>query len=425
MINKIKNITKNEEKKRIVSNFFSLSVLQGFNYLLPLLTLPYLLRVIGTEYYGFLAFATATIVFFNNITEYGFNLTATREISIHRDNKSKVVEIFSSVMTVKFLLMILSFFSLTILVFSFEKFSKAWLIYFLTFGTVIGRMLFPIWFFQGMERMRYITYLNILSRTIFTMTVFIFVQNKEDFYIVPILSSFGLIIAGVWSLVLIKKEFKIIFQFQSIKTIKDYFRDGWHTFTSQFGINLYRNTNVFILGLLANETIVAYYSIAEKLLNVIQGLQQPLGQALFPFLSKKYSLVSKKKAFFLIFNYSKYIFGVYVVITAVVYLLSKLIIELLVGSLDVNALINFRIIIVVVIIGGLNYYFGVLGLITMNLKKEFSNAVMITGIFNLLICSVFVSFFQDIGASIALVLSESLLLFLILKKFLMLKKGNF
>lgn len=288
MLNKIKSLTNTEDKKRLISNFFSLSVLQGANYILPLITLPYLVRVLGLEYFGLLAFATATIAYLQIVTDYGFNLTATREISIHRDDKAKVIEIFSSVMTIKVILMFVSFLLLAILVFSFDKFSKDWLVYFLTFGTVVGQVLFPIWFFQGMEQMKYITYLNILSKVIFTIAIFLFVQEQSDFYLVPLLTSIGFLVAGIWSLYLVKKEFGVWFELQTIDTIKHHLIEGWHVFVSRIYVNLYIGTNTILLGIFTNNTITGYYAIAEKIILAIGGIFEPFNQTIFPYLAKVY-----------------------------------------------------------------------------------------------------------------------------------------
>ena len=92
LINKLKNIANTEDKKRLLSNFFSLSILQTFTYILPLLTLPYLVRVLGAEKFGLVVFAQAFIMFFNILVDYGFNLSATREISVNRENKENKLE---------------------------------------------------------------------------------------------------------------------------------------------------------------------------------------------------------------------------------------------------------------------------------------------------------------------------------------------
>ncbi len=286
MIKRIKSLTNTEDKKRLISNFFSLVVLQGANYILPLITLPYLVRVLGVEYFGLLAFATATVMYFQILTDYGFNLTATREISIHRDNKAKVIEIFSSVMTIKVILMFVSFLLLCLLVFSFDKFAKDWLVYLLAFGTVIGQVLFPVWFFQGMERMKYITYLNILSKVIFTVAIFVFVQEQSDFYLVPLLTSIGFLVAGIWSLYLVKKEFGVGFELQNIDTIKHHLIEGWHIFVTTLSGNLYGQGNIIILGFFTTPTIVGYYSLAQKLVSVIINIFQVFTQTLMPYFSK-------------------------------------------------------------------------------------------------------------------------------------------
>ena len=126
----IKNFANTKDKKRLLSNFFSLSSLQVASYIFPLITLPYLVRVLGPSKYGLVAFAQAFIGYFQILTNYGFGLSATREISIHRDNEEKVAEIFSSVLTIQLLLALISFIIMFAIVFIFKKFSKDWLLYF-------------------------------------------------------------------------------------------------------------------------------------------------------------------------------------------------------------------------------------------------------------------------------------------------------
>ena len=421
MINKIKNIANTEDKKRLLSNFVSLSVLQGANYILPLITLPYLVRVLGVEYFGLLAFATTTVMYFQILTDYGFNLTATREISIHRDDKEKVIEIFSSVMTIKVILMFVSFFLLSILVFSFEKFSKDALVYFLTFGTVVGQVLFPVWFFQGMERMKYITYLNILSKVIFTIAIFVFVQEQSDFYLVPLLTSIGFLVAGIWSLYLIKKEFGVGFEVQTIDTIKHHLVEGWDIFVSMVFSSMYRSSNIIILGLLTNNTIVGYYSIAEKVVKTLQSLQDVVGNTLFPYLSKKFS-ITNKSFFDLNKRFFKFIFLIYFSLSLITMFSSEYIIYILMGEFNEIAILNLQIMSFVILVGGFNYYYGILGLVSMNYKKDFSKYIIITGLFNLLFCIVSVYLYPNYGASISMIISESVLLSLIVLKILKIKK---
>ena len=206
------NLNISRESKRFFSNFLSLGILQGANYIFPLITLPYLVRIIGAEKFGLLAFATTTITYFVIITDFGFNLSATREISINRDNKKKIIEIFSAVFFIKIILLFFAFFLLTFFIIFFQKFKKDALVYFLTFGTVVGQVLFPIWFFQGMEKMKYITFLNIFSKSIFTFSIFVFVKEPNDYLLVPVLTSLGYIIYGIFALFIIKKNFKVWLQ---------------------------------------------------------------------------------------------------------------------------------------------------------------------------------------------------------------------
>ena len=298
MINKIKNIANTEDKKRLASNFFSLSVLQIFSYVLPLLTLPYLVRVLGVETFGLVAFATAFITFFNILVDYGFNLSATREVSIHRENKDKITEIYSSVLSIKFILIFVSFVIFSFIVFTFDKFSSHIELYFITFISVIGQALFPIWYFQGMERMKYITIINIFSKVVFTIAIFVFVHEESDYLMVPLLTGLGILIGSLYALYIIKKDFNQSFVWQNIETMKIHFKDSSQFFLSRVSVSIYTSANAFVLGLFTNNTMVGYYSIAEKLYMAIQSLYGPITQALYPYVAKERNIKLFKKIFY-------------------------------------------------------------------------------------------------------------------------------
>jgi len=148
---RIRALVSTPARKRLLENFLSLSVLQGVNYILPLITVPYLVRVLGPEKFGLLAFIRAFVQYFAILTAYGFGFSATRKISICREDKERVSEIFSSVILIKSGFMLISFFVLTALVFAIPKFNTERMVYLFAFGMVVGNVLFPVWFFQGME----------------------------------------------------------------------------------------------------------------------------------------------------------------------------------------------------------------------------------------------------------------------------------
>ena len=134
MIKRIKSKFQSQDSKKISANFMYLSILQGMNLLLPLITFPYLVRVLGIERFGLIMFAQAFIVYFSMLADYGFNLSGIREVSSNRNNKNKLIKIFSSIMIARFVLVLIGLIFLTIVVFSFEKFSQNWELYYLTFG---------------------------------------------------------------------------------------------------------------------------------------------------------------------------------------------------------------------------------------------------------------------------------------------------
>ena len=155
-----------QDKKKLLENFFSLGLVQLVSYIIPLISLPYLSRVLSTECFGKVFFAYSFVQYFIMITDFGFGLSAVKDISANRDNILKRDEIFNAVIMAKLFLSFVCFIILCIIVITISKFRADCNIYFLTFLMVIGNAISPIWFFQGIEHMKYITFLNILSKLI-------------------------------------------------------------------------------------------------------------------------------------------------------------------------------------------------------------------------------------------------------------------
>lgn len=395
-------------RKRLAENFISLSVLQGLNYILPLITLPYLVRVLGPEKFGLIAFVQALIQYFIILTNYGFNLSATRQISINRENTEKVAEIFSSVMIIRFILGILSFIILAIILVLIPKFRQDSVIYIYTFGMVVGNILFPVWFFQGMEKMKYITIINIISRSIFTICIFIFIKRVEDYLYVPLINSFGSIIAGALSLRIVFKDFKIKLKIPRIKSIKTQFREGWHIFISSMAISLYTTSNVFILGLFTNNTIVGYYSAAEKLIKAVKGLINPVSQTIYPYISKVAN-ESKQRVLVFIRKMVVFIGSGFFIISLLIFIFSNIIVNIVLGEDYHQSIVVLRILAFLPFIICLSNIFAVQGLYAFGLQHLFTKFVIPIAILHLCILSFLTYYFSIIGTAAALIITEVLI----------------
>ena len=405
MLTKLKQKFQSEEKKRLLSNFFSLSILQGSSYILPLITFPYLVRVLGPEKFGLLGFAGATVAYFTLLISFGFNLSATRQISIHRGDKDKIGQIFSAIISIQLIFFLLSLALLSILIFSFEKFSQDWYVYYLIFASVLGTMMFPLWFYQGMERMKYITYLNLLSKLVYTVSIFIFIQQEDDFYFVPLISSLLAFITGLISIWIIYNTFQIRYRLPSISNLSYQLKEGWHIFISSVAINLYTTSTTFILGLFTNNTIVGYYTAGEKLVKAVQGLNQPISQTIYPYIAK---LVHTSKEDGLLFIRKVFLFigiGTFIA-SALLLIFADNIVGLVLGENYQHSIIVIQILSFSPFIIGLSNVLGIQTMLNYGMKKEFSKVLMMGSLINLILSVILVPMFQEAGSAVSVLIVE-------------------
>lgn len=392
-------------KKRMISNFFSLFIVQGANYLMPLITMPYLLRVLGPGYYGAISFAQALINYFIVITDYGFNLTATRRVSINRDNKLELSKIFTSIILIKITLALISFIILFVIVSNFGRFTENQLLYILTYGMVIGNVLTPIWLFQGLEKMKYITFTNLLSKIIILVLTFTIIKEPSDYIYVPLINSIGVIFVGLLIIIYAFKKFKMRFIFPGFRYLKEQIVDGWHVFLSQISVTLYTASNTFILGLFTNNIIVGYYSAAEKLIKAIRSLISPVSQVVYPYISKLV-IESKIKAILFLRRIMRLIFLGTLVISIIVFLSAELLVNIVMGKEYIDSIVILKILSPLPFIGGIGNVCGQLTMLNFNLKKQYSIILVISGVINILLCLLLVPIFNEIGTALSVLVVE-------------------
>lgn len=272
--------------RTVVSNFSYLSFLQGFNILLPLVTYPYLIRVLGTELYGHIIYAQAIALYFGILIDYGFRITATKEIAVYRQDKQKLSEIISSVLVIKLILWLLSFFSLLALVYSIPSFRNDKLIYIFSFGLCFNEFLFPQWYFQGIERMKYITVINIIARTAFLILIFILVREKSDYLFVPLLNGIGAFISGCLGLTVIFLQHKIRFKIPKFRSVFSYFKKSTPIFGSNAVISVKDKFNVLFIGSWLGMNEVAIYDLATKIMGLFMQPIDTVNTAIYPKMAK-------------------------------------------------------------------------------------------------------------------------------------------
>ncbi|MBV8475629.1 MAG: oligosaccharide flippase family protein, partial [Acidobacteria bacterium] len=167
-------------RRRLQENIAALSVLQILGYITPLLTVPYLVRVLKPSQFGLLSFAQCIVLYFDLLTDYGFNLSATRAIAAQREEPEAVSRIFWSTLCAKGLLMLGSGMALTLLVAFTPKLRDTPSLYAVSFLYVLGTALFPVWLFQGLEQLKVAAVALGIARLLTVPALFFWVRHEQD-----------------------------------------------------------------------------------------------------------------------------------------------------------------------------------------------------------------------------------------------------
>ncbi|MEM7055449.1 MAG: oligosaccharide flippase family protein [Bacteroidota bacterium] len=269
------------------THFLQLALLRGISRILPLITVPFLLRTIGIEKYGTILFVQALSFYFNVFINYGFNYSATKQIVLHKQDKAIIGQLLGAVYTLKLAAIGISLAIIGLLIFFVPSIQQTKYTLLCFVPVIIASTLFPGFVFQGLEKMWWMTLLNLLSKLLFLTGVFTLIRSPADDLLYPTLLSIAdtLRLAAACYLIYYRLGVGICLPTQSM--IYSQLREGVHIFLSNFTINFYTRLPVIFLNFFASPSSAAIYSLGDKVARTTVGMIEPFTQALFPIASRK------------------------------------------------------------------------------------------------------------------------------------------
>ena len=272
--------------KTIAKNTGYLTIIECVRLFLPFVALPYIIRTIGAERYGMVAFAQTIVQYFIIIINFGLDISAVKDVAVHRDDQELLSKIVSTVLSIKSLLFLFAatLFLVGILIIPFMREYPVLMLF--AFMTCLSELLFPVWFFQGMENMRYITIVRSSSILFYTITVFMFIHEQSDFELVALLQSLGNVLAGVIAFYCLLRIEKIRLSIPSAGMFRQMFKEAIPFWFSRISVTFNTNLAKTVSGLFLSMESVAAFDVAQKIANAVLIPTRMLNQATYPHVAR-------------------------------------------------------------------------------------------------------------------------------------------
>ena len=387
----------------LVQNAVSLYGVQIANYLVPLITVPYLARVLGAAGWGMVAFAQAFGSYVALLGEYGFALSATREVARHRDSMERLTGILAGVMGAKGLLAVISLLAAWLAGWLVPIFRENPGLLWTGMFWALTRAFSMMWFFQGFERMQVIAAVEITLQALATIGIFVLVHGPQDGWRVLVLQGLGYFVSFTIGSAMAYRQ--LPFRLPTWRSTWEALRMGWTMFLFRGSVSLYTVGNAFILGLFVSPQIVGYYAGAEKTSRAFLGLLNPISQTLYPRLSHLVHTARDRAAQLARIGVAVMGLGG-VLMGALVFFLAPLLVRIVLGGEFAAAVPILRILALLPPLIALSNVFGIQWMLPLGLDRAFNTIIILAGLINLGLAVVFAPLFGGVGMAWAVVTAE-------------------
>jgi len=275
-----KNNIKNNSK--VIENYFFMTAIQLINSAFGILIYPFIIRLLGPESYGLYIFALSISSYFTMFISFGFSFPAVKQIIENKNDQQAKNEIISSILTAKLYLLLISTPIFILLLFSISIMRNNWILFSICYLQIFGEVLSLFWYFQSIQKMKIITYIQLSLKLISLPFIFLFVKKHSDSCIYAAIISASVVLGGVFSVlyILIKEHYQ--FKFQSFKSLKHFFKDALPFFWSNSTEAIKQESVTIIIGTFLGMKDVALYDLANKIIIFPRMLISSINIALFP-----------------------------------------------------------------------------------------------------------------------------------------------
>lgn len=408
---------------RLLNNITWLFILNFINTIIPYFTFPYITRIFSPVGYGEISFAMAFIAYFQTFIDYGFNLTGARRVAIAENDLYVVSKIYTSITVTKLLFFLLSVPIIMLTSLYIPQIRNVLGLIYIFIFYALSSALMPTWLYQGLQKVKYITIISFIIRIIFLVLVFTLVKSKEDIILYSIIYSISFLAISIVAMIVSKVVLGINIVRVNFSDIKDMIIDGFYVFTSSAVIRVMGTTGIFVLGLFSTPVLIGYYSGISKISQVITMLFYPIGQALYPYHSKKFD-ESFESGYISVKKVSKFIIPFFILLAFLLILFRNQVVNLILGSEYLNASNLLMIIAFLPLFSILSNILGTQVIVASGHTKEYSRAFIKGSIFSILFYFIFGYFFSIWGVAIASLLGAILNLIFLYYEIIGIKKKH-
>ena len=404
----------------------ALGIIQIMSLVLPLITLPYLTRVLGVNAFGQVAFAQIIFQYFIMITDWGFSWSATKEVALVKHDREKLSALFLKTWLAQLFLLLILFCVLLLAILYVPFFEKYKNIYLVGFSLVIGNVLLPLWLVQGLESSDKILKAQFFTKLLVLPLTFICVDNNQDAIWAIGVLGFTSILSGLATQYWIWSHLGLTSQKVSLIEIVTTLKDSANLFFSRVAISLYTTLIPVVLGIVSGHTNVAIYSLADKFRVAAQSVLAPISQALFPRLSYLYKydpdeakkLLKKSGLIMLILSF---------LMSVILFFSAELIIYIFGGENFYGAVLILKILSPIPFIICVSNLLGVQIMLPNNKIKAFNNILFVAGILSFILMYPLIKKWAEMGAAINILLIElfvasAMMMYVVQKRLIFSKK---